>query len=119
MSTVALFDTLAPALSEVAEETKTAALVLASKLLDPEMWQDLYAEGVVYRAAHIVASSDEDFASVAGGITSVRTADLSINSSGPVVAGQPLSTTSYGQTFLSLQNAVVVHPTARKYLGRV
>lgn len=112
---LALYRTLVPAHSAVADDTVTTMLELAARRHTASAWGQVYAEGMVFFAAHQVERtpglvSGSGSASETGTITSQRDGDLSRSYAPPASSGMTssdaeLQTTRYGQRYLDLRGS--------------
>lgn len=119
MSTLELYRSLIPDHAPVLDGVITARLELAAKRHDASRWGNVYAEAMVYYAAHLVemtpgsgAPGAPSSGSVQGPLISQRDGDLSRTYAAPATSSTStevgtdawLMLTSYGQQYLDLRN---------------
>ena len=116
MTSLELYRILIPGHSAVADATIDLWLVLAARAHTASAWGQVYAEAMVFYAAHHVeglagSSGTGGSAGAVGAVISQKDGDLSRSYAGPVsVSGSSasaedgLTTTRYGQAYLTLRN---------------
>lgn len=92
-------------------------LAWASQRIDAEAWGDLYEQGCIYLAAHLLAlkARGASGSGGAGPVVSEKAGELQVNYGAVVgVLGNDAvyATTAYGVQFLALRRQVPAHPMA-------
>lgn len=106
---------VAPQFEDESDESLEVYLEMAADRLDASAWGKLFEQGAVYLAAHLLTvrnraqQAAQHGGTAGGGVTSVSEGDQSISyAEGGKTASTPseeaLSSTQYGQQFLSLRN---------------
>lgn len=104
---------LAPELAGETNDRLDAFLAMAARRVSASEWGELYADGCIYLAAHLLTLSNRasSGSSGAGPVVSQSTGDLSV-SYGAVVGvlstDAQYATTTYGVEYLNLRRLVTV-----------
>lgn len=114
---LALYRSLVPAHSSISDDTVEAYLALSAQEHTASVWGNVYAQAMVWHAAHVIERTPglgSASADAPGLVTSKRAGDLAVTYGAPPgAADDELATTTYGQRYLALRRSrAACAPTA-------
>lgn len=109
---------IAPEQADTGDAVVDFHLSIAASRVGAGAFGDLYEQGVLYLAAHLLTLRDRGMGGTAAGgaLASVKTGDLSVGFAGVMGSGggdESLHTTTYGREFLAIRTQAVAGP----YIG--